>query len=215
MKIVIITAGMIGIGKSLLTKKLADELGTEPFYEPVDNNPILDKYYEDQDKYGFALQIYFLNKRFRLIKEAYEHNDNVLDRSIYEDALFTKINTDNGSISQEEYSIYIDLLDNMMQEIEGMPKKAPDLLVYLEGSFEHVLNNIKKRGRVYEQPTEENGLREYYKQLHDEYENWFNEYDKSPKIKIQADNYDMHIENDWNDVYAQIKEKLENIRSVK
>ena len=83
----IILAGMIGVGKTTYTSLLAQELGTTAFFEPVENNPILDKYYEDPEKYGFALQIYFLNKRFAAIKKAYKADNNVLDRSIYEDAL--------------------------------------------------------------------------------------------------------------------------------
>ncbi|MGZ7259834.1 deoxynucleoside kinase, partial [Streptococcus pyogenes] len=79
---------------------------------------------EDPDKYGFALQIYFLNKRFKSIKEAFFDQNNVLDRSIYEDALFTQINAENGNISQEEYQIYLELLANMMEELDTMPKKA-------------------------------------------------------------------------------------------
>lgn len=82
------------------------------------------------------MQLYFLNKRFRLIKKAYRDKNNILDRSIYEDALFTKINVDKGTISQEEYDIYLDLLDNMMEELAGLPKKAPDLLVYLRADFD-------------------------------------------------------------------------------
>ena len=107
-KIVIILAGMIGVGKTTYTYRLAEELGTQPFFEPVEENPILDKYYEDPDKYGFALQIYFLNKRFKMIKAAYYDDNNILDRSIYEDALFTYINTLKGSISEQEYNIYLD-----------------------------------------------------------------------------------------------------------
>ena len=101
----IILAGMIGVGKTTYTSLLAQELGTTAFFEPVENNPILDKYYEDPEKYGFALQIYFLNKRFAAIKKAYKADNNVLDRSIYEDALFTYINTLQGSISDQEYQI--------------------------------------------------------------------------------------------------------------
>ena len=104
----IILAGMIGVGKTTYTSLLAKELGTTAFFEPVDNNPILDKYYEDPEKYGFALQIYFLNKRFKAIKKAYYTDNNVLDRSIYEDALFTYINTLQGSISEQEYKIYLE-----------------------------------------------------------------------------------------------------------
>ena len=188
---VIITAGMIGVGKSTLTEILARELGTKAFYEPVDENPILEKYYEDPGKYGFALQLYFLNKRFRLIKKAYRDKNNILDRSIYEDALFTKINVDKGTISQEEYDIYLDLLDNMMEELEGLPKKAPDLLVYLRADFDVILQHIKKRGRSYELPTEENGLLKYYSDLHQRYDKWFENYDYSPKMVVDLTEVDM------------------------
>lgn len=202
---VIVMAGMIGAGKTTYTAKLAEALGTKAFYEPVDDNPILDKYYEDPDKYGFALQIYFLNKRFGLIKQAYYDNDNVLDRSIYEDALFTKVNVDQGSISQEEYQIYLNLLDNMMEELQGMPKKAPDLLVFLDGSFEHILENIQKRGRSYEQPSKKNQLLDYYQTLYREYKIWYEQYDKSPKIRIWTDHYDIHNSNDWQTIYEKIQ----------
>lgn len=205
---------MIGVGKTTYTSKLAEHLGTRAFYEPVDENPILDKYYEDPDKYGFALQIYFLNKRFGLIKEAYHENNNVLDRSIYEDALFTKINTINGNISEAEFGIYLELLDNMMEEIEGLPKKAPDLLIFLDGSFEHILENIEKRGRTFEQPDESNDLRSYYKQLYDEYKTWFADYDKGPKMTIWTDDFDIHQSADWNDVTAQIEKQLKQTKDI-
>ncbi|MFC5631444.1 MULTISPECIES: deoxynucleoside kinase [Streptococcus] len=207
----IILAGMIGVGKTTYTARLSEALGTEAFYEPVENNPILDKYYENPDKYGFALQIYFLNKRFKSIKEAYHNNDNVLDRSIYEDALFTYINSLEGNISQEEYEIYLELLDNMMEELEGMPKKAPDLLVYLDGSFDHIMGNIKKRGRDFEQPTDENGLLDYYRLLHGHYGDWYDNYDYSPKMKIDTDHFDVTNDADWETVFAQIKETLSTL----
>ncbi|MEY8461798.1 deoxynucleoside kinase [Streptococcus merionis] len=208
----IILAGMIGVGKTTYTSRLAEALGTQAFFEPVDNNPILDKYYHDPDKYGFALQIYFLNKRFKSIKQAYLENDNVLDRSIYEDALFTYINTLQGNISQEEYNLYLELLDNMMEEIDGLPKKAPDLLVYLNGSFDHILNNIEKRGRSYELPTEENGLEDYYRLLHSHYQEWYDNYNYSPKMVINTEQFDIHKEDDWNTVFKQITDKLASLR---
>nr|WP_239548901.1 deoxynucleoside kinase [Streptococcus loxodontisalivarius] len=199
---------MIGVGKTTYTSQLAEVLGTQAFFEPVDNNPILDKYYEDPDKYGFALQIYFLNKRFKSIKEAYKENNNILDRSIYEDALFTYINTLQGSISQEEYNIYLELLENMMEEISELPKKAPDLLIYLDGSFEHIMSNIEKRGRSYEQPTAENGLLDYYRLLHSHYQGWYEDYDHSPKLRISTDNLDINKPEDWDKVYQIISEKM-------
>ena len=148
---VIITAGMIGVGKTTLTGLIADHLGTKAFYEPVGDNPVLPLYYSDPKNYGFLLQIYFLNKRFAMIKKALADDNNVLDRSIYEDALFTKENNAEGNISDTELNVYLQLLDNMMTELTELPKKAPDLMVYSETDFDTILYRIKKRGRDYEQ----------------------------------------------------------------
>ncbi|SUU93271.1 Deoxyguanosine kinase [Anaerococcus octavius] len=100
------------------------------------------------------LQIYFLNEKFKLIKQALKNNKNVLDRSIYEDELFTRINLMESNITQVEYDVYKDLLDNILEEIENMPKKAPDLLVYLDITFDKFLENLGKRGRAFEQIDE-------------------------------------------------------------
>ncbi|MGT2754739.1 deoxynucleoside kinase [Streptococcus ovis] len=204
----IIMAGMIGVGKTTYTTRLAEALGTQAFFEPVDNNPILDKYYEDPDRYGFVLQIYFLNKRFKSIKEAYLENNNILDRSIYEDALFTYINTLQGSISQEEYAIYLELLDNMMEEIESLPKKAPDLLVYLDGSFDTIMTNIEKRGRSYEQVNDNPELLAYYQLLHRHYGEWYENYNYGPKMKINTDELDISFDEDWEKAYAMIEKEM-------
>lgn len=184
-------AGMIGAGKSTYTEMISRRLGTEAFFESVDYNPILDKFYDNPQKWAFSLQIYFLNTRFRSIKAALTDDNNVLDRSIYEDALFTRVNHLQGNISQEEMDIYNDLLANMMEELEGMPKKAPDLLIYLDGSFETILDHIRKRGREFEQIEDDSELLAYYELLFKNYEQWYQEYDQSPKIKINIDSYDI------------------------
>lgn len=184
-------AGMIGAGKSTYTEMISRRLGTEAFFESVDYNPILDKFYDNPQKWAFGLQIYFLNTRFRSIKAALTDDNNVLDRSIYEDALFTRVNHLQGNISQEEMDIYNDLLANMMEELEGMPKKAPDLLIYLDGSFETILDHIRKRGREFEQIEDDSELLSYYELLFKNYEQWYQEYDQSPKIKINIDTFDI------------------------
>ena len=184
-------AGMIGAGKSTYTEMISRRLGTEAFFESVDYNPILDKFYDNPQKWAFSLQIYFLNTRFRSIKAALTDDNNVLDRSIYEDALFTRVNHLQGNISQEEMDIYNALLANMMEELEGMPKKAPDLLIYLDGSFETILDHIRKRGREFEQIEDDSVLLSYYELLFKNYEQWYQEYDQSPKIKINIDTFDI------------------------
>src|SRR5690606_17388127 len=105
-------AGMIGAGKSTYTALISEALGSEAFYESVDDNRILEKFYEDPKRWAFSLQIYFLNTRFRSIKDAFKHKNNVLDRSIYEDALFTRINYEQGNMSEPEMDTYLDLLEN-------------------------------------------------------------------------------------------------------
>ena len=209
---VIVLAGMIGAGKSTYTKLISDALGSEAFYESVDDNRILEKFYEDPKRWAFSLQIYFLNTRFRSIKDALQHQNNVLDRSIYEDALFTKINFEEGNMSDAEMDTYLDLLDNMMEELASMPKKSPDLLIYLRGSLDTVLSRIKKRGRSFEQIDGNQDLLNYYTLLHSRYDGWFEEYDQSPTLVIDIDNHDLENPADAEKVIALINETLKNVR---
>ncbi|WP_319466838.1 deoxynucleoside kinase [uncultured Trichococcus sp.] len=209
----LVMAGMIGAGKSTYTEMISRRLGTEAFFESVDYNPILDKFYDNPQKWAFSLQIYFLNTRFRSIKAALTDDNNVLDRSIYEDALFTRVNHLQGNISKEEMDIYNDLLANMMEELEGMPKKAPDLLIYLDGSFETILDHIRKRGREFEQIEDDSELLAYYELLFKNYEQWYQEYDQSPKIRINIDSFDIvNNSGDEEKVIAIIEKALLEVR---
>lgn len=209
---VIITAGMIGVGKTTLTAKIADHLHTKAFFEPVGENPVLPIYYKDPKQYGFLLQIYFLNKRFSMIKQALSDDNNVLDRSIYEDALFTKENNAEGNISDTELDVYLKLLDNMMSDLNKLPKKAPDLMVYSETSFETILYRIKKRGRDYEQIDNNPELKDYYYKMWSAYQDWYQEYNASPKMKIDLDKYDLEDPQNVATVLGMIDERLAQIR---
>ncbi|KRM67932.1 deoxyguanosine kinase [Apilactobacillus ozensis DSM 23829 = JCM 17196] len=209
---VIITAGMIGVGKTTLTEKIAKHLGTKAFYEPVGDNPVLPLYYKNPDQYGFLLQIYFLNKRFAMIKKALADDNNILDRSIYEDALFTKQNNIEGNISDTEFKIYLQLIDNMMNELKSLPKKSPDLMIYLETDFETILKRIKKRGRDYEQFEDDPKLKEYYYHMWKAYKDWYEEYDKSPKIKINLQKYDLIDSKNEKIILHKIDEELSKIK---
>lgn len=211
----IVLAGTIGASKSSLAAALGEHLGTEVFYEAVDNNPVLDLYYQDPKKYAFLLQIFFLNKRFRSIKEAYRADNNVLDRSIFEDELFLTLNYKNGNVTKAELEIYQDLLANMLEELEGMPKKRPDLLVYIDISFEKMLERIAKRGRSFEQIKDNPDLEAYYLQVHDEYPTWYENYNASPKIKIDGDSLDF-IQNpaDLDVILEMIDQKLKELNLI-
>lgn len=208
----IVLAGMIGAGKSTYTKLISESLGSDAFYESVDDNRILEKFYEDPKRWAFSLQIYFLNTRFRSIKAAFLHENNVLDRSIYEDALFTKINYEEGNMSDAEMDTYLDLLDNMMEELDGMKKKSPDLLIYLRGSLDTVLSRIEKRGRSFEQIDGNQSLLDYYTHLHSQYDNWFDSYDKSETLIIDIDNHDLENPADAQIIMDLVTKRLSDVR---
>ena len=184
-------AGTIGAGKTSLTQLLADHLNSKAFYESVDDNKILPLFYKNPKKYGFLLQIYFLNKRIDEIKDSYDNDLNVLDRSIFEDALLFKLNADMGRATQTESDIYSSLLANMMEELPEQPhQKAPDLLINIRVSFETMLKRIEKRGRSYEQIANDPSLYSYYQNLNNRYRDWYAQYDESPKMLIDGDKYD-------------------------
>lgn len=188
----IVLSGTIGAGKTSLTEMLADHLGSKAFYESVDDNPILPLFYENPKKYGFLLQIYFLNKRLAQIKAARATGmRNILDRSIYEDALLFQLTADLDRATQTEVDIYKSLVDNMMAEIAGVEDvKNPDLLIHVRVSFDTMLARIKKRGRSFEQIDENPDLYDYYKELNKRYDDWFDAYDRSPKVQIDGDRFD-------------------------
>ena len=112
---------MIGAGKTSIANLLGEAYGTEVFYENVDDNEILPLFYtaspaeQAARRYPFLLQLEFLSSRYKDIKKAFRNRRNILDRSIYEDWYFCKVNRDIGNISETEFKIYEKLLDNMME----------------------------------------------------------------------------------------------------
>lgn len=215
----VITIGaMIGAGKSSLAKLVGEHFGTEVFYESVDDNPILPLFYTASDeeiqekRYPFLLQLWFLNTRFKSIKKALVNKNNVLDRSIYEDWYFAKVNKDLGRISELEFQMYEGLLENMLEELNELPKKAPDLMIYLTGSFETILDRIIKRGRGYEL---DESLVSYYKTLWEGYDDWVeSHYKASEVLTINIDKYDyVNNADDAEKVLEMIELKLKEIRA--
>lgn len=187
---------MIGGGKSSLTRLIADEYESIAYYESTDSL-ILEKFYTatpeeaQARRYPFLLQLEFLAKRFHNIKLALTEGNpilNVQDRSIYEDYYFCYVNWKLGKISDIEFKLYKNLLFEMMEELEELPKKAPDLMVYLSGSFEAFTERIGKRGREFEQDEE---LMNYFYELWSGYDEWLADcYTYSDVLVIDIDKYD-------------------------
>ena len=214
----IVVGGMIGLGKSSVAEILGNHFNSEVFYESVDDNPILPLFYSESEeeilknRYPFLLQLYFLNTRFKSIKEALYNDNNVLDRSIYEDWYFAKKNMELGRISELEMNTYEGLLENMLEELKELPKKAPDIMVYLKGTFETVMKRINLRGRDFE--VDEN-LKDYYHFLWKDYDNWVNNHYKASEVLIiDMDTMDVvNNEADKHKLIEMVEEKLKEVRN--
>lgn len=200
----IVIDAVVGAGKTIYMEALSKKLGVSCFEEPVVDNPLLDKFYYDRKKYAFPLQIFFLNRRFRMIKKAaIEENLTIMDRSIYGDMIFAKLLHDEGNMGEDEFSLYIDLLANMLDHVE-----APKLMIYLKVDVDTAISRIQKRGRDYEQIVE----RDYWENLNKEYEAYFSAYNLSPLLIIDAAKYDIvESEVDREAVLELILEKLKTL----
>jgi deoxyadenosine/deoxycytidine kinase len=223
----IVIGGMIGLGKTSVADTLSAHfknkgIESKVFYEAVDDNPILPLYYEltpeelEARRIPFLLQLFFLNKRFKTVKECMNWREPVYtiqDRSIYEDWYFAYVNKNLGRISDLEFKIYEDLVDNMMEELNELPKKAPDLMVYLKGSFDTVIDRIMARGRSFEINPE---LKEYYFEVWKGYDEWvMNQYAASEVLVIDMDNTDVVKNNaDAIMVCNAVEEKLNKILKI-
>ncbi len=183
---VITIAGTVGVGKSTMTKALAKALNFKTSFEKVDTNPYLDKFYADFERWSFHLQIYFLGERFKEQKRIFEYGGGfVQDRSIYEDTgIFAKMHYEKGTMSPTDYETYKNLFDAMVMT-PYFPH--PDLLIYLEGSFEDILERIRLRGRPMEQQTPV----EYWKEMYERYQNWINNFNACPVMRINIADYDI------------------------
>ncbi len=199
----LIIEGVVGVGKSSLMNYLVKE-GFTPFPEPVLDNPILGKFYEDRKRYAFPLQVYFLAKRFEHLQAAAMIEDSVMDRSIYGDGIFAAMHKESATMEAEEYGVYEQLYQVMIDEV-----KKPDLLVYLQVSVDEAMKRIQKRGRVYEQAVE----RSYWEKLNEKYENYFSTYDHSPILTINVDHLDFESSlDDRAYILLRIQEALNQLK---
>ncbi|MGG2057289.1 deoxynucleoside kinase [Lysinibacillus pakistanensis] len=183
---VITIAGTVGVGKSTMTKALANALNFRTSFEKVDTNPYLDKFYEDFEKWSFHLQVYFLAERFKEQKRIFEYGGGFIqDRSIYEDTgIFAKMHYDKGTMSPTDYETYKNLFDAMVMT-PYFPH--PDLLIYLEGPIEAVIGRIQERGRAMEQQTPN----DYWIEMHERYEDWINNFNSCPVLRLDINDYDL------------------------
>ncbi len=176
-------AGNIGAGKTTLTSLLSKHYNWKPNYETVDDNPYLNDFYNDMQRWSFNLQIYFLNSRFKQIVDIINSGETVIqDRTIYEDAeIFAPNLHDMGLMSTRDFENYKALFNLMIGLV-----KPPDLLIYLRASVPTLVNQIQQRGRAYEESIR----LDYLKMLNERYELWISKYTSSNLLIFNVDNLD-------------------------
>lgn len=176
-------AGNIGAGKTTLTKLLAKHYRWEPQLEDVVDNPYLDDFYNQMERWSFNLQVYFLNSRFRQISLIRESGKDIIqDRTIYEDAhIFAPNLHAMGLMTNRDFENYRSLFELMESFVQG-----PDLLIYLRSSIPNLVKQIHSRGRDYENSISI----DYLSRLNERYEAWVHGYDKGKLLIIDVDNLD-------------------------
>ena len=199
-------AGNIGAGKTTLTELLAKHYKWEPQYEDVVQNPYLDDFYAEMERWSFNLQVYFLNSRFRQTLDIHKSKNTVIqDRTIYEDAhIFAPNLHAMGLMTHRDFENYSSLFQLMESLVKG-----PDLLIYLRSSIPNLVNQIHKRGRVYENSISI----EYLSRLNERYEAWIHDYKKDNLIILEVDELNfVDRSEDLQQVIQTIDSKLEDMK---
>ena len=212
----ILVGGMTGIGKSSVAKLLGDHFNSKVYYENVEDNQILPLFYSESEeeilknRYPFLLQMNFLNDSYESMRKACVNKTDIIDRSIYEDWYFARKNMERGRLSELEMSVYERFLNSMIDSLNQIQNRTPELMVYLKGSFETVSKRINQRGREYEQ---DKAAEEYHRFLWEEYDKWVeSHYDESKLLIIDMDNIDIvNSEEDRKMVIAMVEERLEQL----
>ena len=174
-------SGNIGAGKTTLTNLLAKHYKWDTHFEDVENNPYLNDFYEDMQRWSFNLQIFYLNSRFTQIQEIKNSQKTVIqDRTIYEDAYIFAPNLHKmGLMSTKDFENYFSLF-NLMEKFIS----APELLIHLRASVPTLVNQISQRGREYEESIRI----DYLKKLNERYEAWISTYSSGKVIIVDVDN---------------------------
>ncbi|MEZ4932425.1 MAG: deoxynucleoside kinase [Saprospiraceae bacterium] len=198
-------AGNIGAGKTTLCAKLAKHFGWGTHFESAEDNPYLEDFYMDMQRWSFNLQIYFLNNRYQQVLKILQGDITVIqDRTIYEDAyIFAPNLHDMGLMTSRDFENYFSLFKTMSSQVQ-----APDLLIYLRASIPTLVSHIQSRGRDYEGSMS----LDYLKRLNERYEKWIDGYNEGKLLVINSDGIDFQNNaEDLGEIVNQVQGELHGL----
>ena len=201
-------AGIIGAGKSTLAQNLATRLGYKSYNEPVDDNPYLEDFYIDMNRWGAMMQIHLLFRRFEQHQQIVWNSEKgaVQDRTIYEDTIFARMLHESGFIDRRDYNTYLGHFNLMKRFL-----LYPDILLYLRVNPETSLNRITQRGRK----AEKGITLEYMQKLFLGYENFIDEMGMYTRVISLDWNHYLEIDEVVDRISEKKKEKLRFLRDIK
>jgi len=199
----IVVEGVIGVGKTSLTKLLATRTSGRLNLEVVEENPFLSQFYQDRSAYAFQTQIFFLLSRYRQQQNLFQHD--MFSSTLISDYLFAKDRIfANLNLSDDELVLYNQLATILEQRV-----LKPDLVIYLQGRTSVLLQRIRWRGRAFEQDMDEG----YLNALNAAYSYFFHHYKDSPLLVVNTDNLDfVNVPGDFDLLFDQIGEKFNGTR---
>lgn len=166
----IVLAGVVGVGKSTISAKLAEKLNFKVMEEPVADNPYLDDFYANPKEYAFKLQVFMLMARSKQLKAAIDEDNVIFDRSILEDPIFVEVLKAQNNISERDYQVYYDFYNHVVvSSLYFDPKIKPDLIVYLQVTTDNAIERIAQRGRESEKHVDAT----YWALLNQKYDEWY------------------------------------------
>lgn len=201
----IAVAGNIGSGKTSFVEMFAERFGWRPYYERIDN-PYLNLFYQDMERWSFNMQMAFLHKKTQQvteIMEALKNDDIIQDRTIFEEAYVFVRNLHNmGLMSSIDFDLYMSFFNMLAKNI-----REPDLVIYLKASIPTLVSQINKRGREYEMGIEE----AYLEGLNNLYDQLVLEFYKGRVLVVDIDNCDFVLQTEmFDEIVAKIQCEIDS-----
>lgn len=198
----IVVEGPIGVGKTSLTRRLAEHLGAEILLEKPQDNPFLERFYQDPRRNALPTQLFFLFQRIEEVRELAQmslfNNRTVSDYLFEKDELFARLN-----LSDEEFKLYQNIYQNLAPQAP-----APDLVIYLQATTNTLVERVRRRGHSYERSITD----DYLARLGNSYGEFFHHYEAAPLLVVNSEHMNF-VDNA--DDFALLLERIENMRGAR